>query len=74
MKSSIEEEERAMRVNRNVISIVPLGDVSEIRAYWRSRTPEERLRHLEMLRRMNYGHKATGRLSRVLTIVERSWS
>lgn len=42
------------------------------RAYWHSRTPEERLRHVEFLRRLNYGHRATERLQRVLEIAERA--
>lgn len=74
MKSSIEIERQAMRVDRKIISIARLGDDSDVKAYWMSRTPEERLRHLEILRRMNYGHRATERLSRFLEIVERTWS
>ncbi len=40
--------------------------------YWRSRTPVERLQHMELLRRINYGYDSTARLQRVLEIVERA--
>ncbi len=40
--------------------------------YWQSRTPAERLRAAEFLRRLNYGVDAcTARLQRVITVVER---
>lgn len=41
------------------------------RAYWISRTPKERLQYMEMLRRMNYGPRATDRLQRVLEFTSR---
>lgn len=39
--------------------------------YWLSRTPLERLQHMELLRRINYGSNATARFQRVLEITER---
>ena len=56
------------RVDRTALSVVDLDDDAEERAYWRSRTPAERLAHLELLRRINYGDAATGRLQRVLEL------
>ena len=41
------------------------------RAYWHSRTPAERVRHAEYLRRLNYGLRATDPFQRVFEIVER---
>jgi hypothetical protein len=41
------------------------------RAYWHSRTPEERVRQVEFLRRLNYGPRATEPMQRVLEIVTR---
>jgi len=38
------------------------------RAYWHARTPQERVRYMEYLRRQNYGSRATERLQRVLEI------
>lgn len=41
------------------------------RAYWHSRTPEERLLALELMRQSAYGYNATtARLQRVFEIVE----
>ncbi len=38
--------------------------------YWRNSTVKERLQHIERLRRLNYGARATERLQRVIRIVE----
>ena len=37
-------------------------------AYWHSRTSDERIAHMTLLRRINYGSAATERLLRVLEI------
>lgn len=34
--------------------------------YWQNTTVKERLQHIERLRRINYGTRATGRLQRVI--------
>jgi hypothetical protein len=57
------------RVDRSSLSIVPLHDDSDERHYWHSRSVAERLRHVELLRRINYGDRATGRLERVIEMV-----
>ncbi len=62
------------RLNKTVFSLAPLFDEADEKAYWLSRTPGERLRHIEMLRRINYGHRAATRLQRLLEIAPRSWS
>jgi hypothetical protein len=44
----------------------------EDRAYWLSRTPAERLAHVENLQELNYGSEALNqRIQRVLTVLER---
>jgi hypothetical protein len=61
------------RLDKTKISIFSSFEEAE-RAdeeYWFSRTPEERLAQLELLRRINYGDAATARLQRVLEIVDR---
>jgi hypothetical protein len=58
------------KLDRTELSTAPLFDQSDWVAYWHSRTPEERLQYMELLRRTNYGDKATGRLQRVLEIVK----
>ncbi|MBM3226729.1 MAG: hypothetical protein FJZ47_23440 [Candidatus Tectomicrobia bacterium] len=45
--------------------IVAAFDTSDEKISWLSRTPTERLQHMEMLRRINDGHPATTRLQRV---------
>lgn len=38
--------------------------------YWRKTTVKQRLQHIERLRRLNYGIRATGRLQRVIQVFE----
>jgi hypothetical protein len=58
------------RVDRTVFSVVSSFEEADAEddAYWHSRTPAERLAHLELRRRINYGDAATGRLQRVLEL------
>lgn len=59
-------------MDRNVISVGSLLDVSDETAYWQSKTPMERLEALELMRQIHYGYDpATERLQRVIEIVER---
>jgi hypothetical protein len=60
-----------LRVDRSKISVATLSDISDEKAYWLSRPPQDRMHHIEILRRMNYGHSATLRLQRVLEITQR---
>ena len=62
-----------LRVDRTALTVVPPFDDSDERAYWHSRTPAERLRHVEILRRINYGSRATERLQRVLEFAPVPW-
>ena len=39
-------------------------------AYWQQTTVKERFQHIERLRRLNYGNRATGRLQRIIQIVK----
>lgn len=61
------------RLDKTAISTVPLAEAdADDLAYWLSRTPEERLRGLEICRRVFYGYgDPSPRLSRVLTVLER---
>ena len=58
------------KVDRTVFVVSASFDDSDERQYWQSRTPQERVQHIEILRRINYGYLATERLQRVLRIVE----
>ncbi len=60
------------RLDKTVVTVGPLDDTPERRAYWHSRTPSERWAAIEQLRRINYGeHAATTRLQRLLEVAER---
>jgi len=61
----------SLKVDRTVMTVASLGDDSDEKAYWLSRTPHERLRHMELLRRINYGPRAAARLQRVLEVTQR---
>ncbi|MHB8835729.1 MAG: hypothetical protein ACYC9Y_08470 [Candidatus Methylomirabilia bacterium] len=60
-------------VDRSAFALTGLTDPSPDKAYWLSRTPEERLQAVAMLRRINYGagRPAAG-LQRILEIARRA--
>ena len=60
-----------LKIDRKAFSVGDLTEPSDEKAYWLVRTPAERLKQVEILRRINYGHRATVRLQRVLEITER---
>jgi len=68
------DENQFPRLNKKVISILSSFEEADKQdeEYWRSRTPIERLQHMELLRRINYGYDSTARLQRVLEIAERT--
>ncbi len=58
-------------LDRNELTLTSHSDDSDD-AYWQSKTPQERIEAVEMLRRLNYGLDATSsRLQRVLEVVKR---
>jgi hypothetical protein len=61
-----------IRLDKTKISFSDSFDDSEEREYWWSRTPQERLLHVERLRRIAYGYdEDSPGLQRVLEIIER---
>lgn len=63
------------RMDKTVFSIASLHEESDEKAYWLSRSPQERLEAIEILRQVAYGYDpATGRLSRFFEIAERQRS
>jgi hypothetical protein len=61
----------AVKVNRKRIEVTDLAAPADDVAYWRTRSPAERLQHVEFLRLMNYGQAAvSGRLKRVFEIAQ----
>ena len=59
------------RVDRNAFSVEALADAERATlAYWRKRTPDERLEALELSRQIAYGYDPTARgLSRFFEVV-----
>lgn len=56
-------------LDKTAFSVVSFTDKDDVRAYWHSRTPEERLEAMEWMRQVTYGYDpATQRLQRVLTV------
>ena len=67
------EDTFEIRLDKTKISVSNSFDSTEEKEYWLSRTPQERLTHIERLRRINYGHRATERLQRVIEVVKCEW-
>lgn len=58
-------------MDKTALPIGPVGDESDDNAYWWSKTVDERLEALELMRQILYGYDpATERLQRVLEIAE----
>jgi hypothetical protein len=55
--------------DKTTLSVVSLSDQGDDRAYWQSKTPEERLRACEFMRQTIYGYDSTARLQRVIEVV-----
>jgi len=63
---------RKAKMDKSAFSVVDLdGDPGGDRDYWRTKTPQERLLALELLRQIHYGYDpTTERLQRVFEVVE----
>lgn len=60
-----------VRMDKTAFSVVSLTEESDEKEYWQTKTPQERLETVELLRQLNYGYDpATTRLQRVLAIAE----
>jgi hypothetical protein len=70
-EEGMEKELFDLKMNKKSFSVTSLKDSSDDRYYWFRQKPIERLKHIEILRRINYGHRATARLQRFFEIAER---
>lgn len=60
-----------IKMDKTAFSVVSLQDESDEKAFWLSKTPQERLEVVELLRQMNYGYDpSTARLQRVLEVAQ----
>jgi hypothetical protein len=57
-----------LEMDKKIFSVVSLSNPPDDKDYWLSVSPMDRIRHIEVLRRINYGHRAAARLQRVLEI------
>jgi hypothetical protein len=59
------------RIRRDAFSVSTFAEMEkQDRAYWLRQTPQARLRAMELMRWINYGVAVSGRLQRVLEIVQ----
>ncbi len=58
-------------LDRSAFSVTTLSGQSDDRAYWDSKSAEERLAVVEQLRRLNYDYDPAERLQRVLEVAQR---
>ena len=59
----------SVRLDRSALTVASLHDPSDEREYWLSKTPEERLQAVELMRQIVYGYDpATTRLQRFFEI------
>jgi hypothetical protein len=65
-----DDAEPGLKLDRSSFSVSDHFDDDEVRRYWHARTPVQRLAQVEILRRINYGNRASERLLRVLEVVE----
>ncbi|MBF0274514.1 MAG: hypothetical protein HQK84_04700 [Nitrospinae bacterium] len=62
------------KIDKTFFTVVNGFDNCDEKAYWLSRSPEERIHHIEKLRRLNFGNAACARLQRVLEVAQRKRS
>ncbi len=67
------QKDSEIRLDKTKISISSDFDNSDEKEYWLSRTPQERIAHIEFLRRINYGDETTKRIQRVFEVVKCEW-
>lgn len=62
----------SLRMDKRAFSVGRLTDAPDDREYWLSRTPQERLEAVEIMRQIVYGYDpSTARLQRVLELAQR---
>ena len=59
------------RLDRSAFEVASLDDEDPDKVYWRSKSPQQRMEALELLRQIIYGYDpATTRLQRVLEVID----
>ena len=67
------DENQFPRLDKSVFSVVSSFEEADEQdeQYWRSRTPIDRLQHMELLRRINYGDAALAPIQKIVESCER---
>jgi hypothetical protein len=59
------------KMDKQTLTVTSLSEESDEKEYWLSKTPQERLEALELMRQINYGYNPiTDRLQRVLEVAK----
>lgn len=59
------------RLDKTAFTVASLSQQGDDRAYWLSKTSEERLQAVEILRQINYGYdESSARLQRMIEVVQ----
>jgi hypothetical protein len=62
----------SLKLDKTSLTVSSLAGSSDDKVYWCAKSPYERLRAVEALRQLNYGHhQSTARLQRVLEVTQR---
>ena len=62
------------KMDKRAFSVVSLDDEPDEKEYWLSKTPQERLAALELLRQIMYGYDpVTARIERVIEFIDAPW-
>ena len=61
----------SIKVKRDAFKIDTLGQQSDAKSFWLSKTPYQRLEAVELMRKIIYGSESSGRLQRVFEITQR---
>ena len=65
------QDQNLFRMDKNTLSVTTLFEKSDNKEYWLSKTPQDRLEAVELMRQINYGYNPVStRLQRVLEIAE----
>ena len=63
-------EQQLTGLDRTALTISSLDQADDEKQYWFEQLPESRMMHLLLLRQINYGPDASGRLQGVLEVAE----
>lgn len=60
-----------IKMDKTAFSVTTLSAKTNDKEYWQSKTPQERMQALEIMRQINYGYDPTiARMEKVLEIVQ----